>query len=194
MSLMCFNSNIWKLKIRQVLAWRDFYVICCDVELVARPAVHFEDLPKYLCLRIGELAKGHQPIRSPMDSYKRCRLKPEYWFSIPLDRWAVYFANTCGICVYCVMRLRQFTYRLITGHILLTISTPRALFLGRGILVYPLLEWRLGVDERLGDPPTRYIQEPLVVRNRGLLCVLRDCTVGVSMSMTWFSVCPVDLF
>jgi len=63
-------------------------VICCNVELVARPAVHFEDLPRYLCVRIGELEKGHQRIWSPMDSYKRRRLKPEYWFSIPLDRYA----------------------------------------------------------------------------------------------------------
>jgi len=64
------------------------YFVCGlpPLELVARPAVHFEDLPKYLCLRIGELAKGHQRIWSPMDSYKRRRLQPEYWFSVPLDR------------------------------------------------------------------------------------------------------------
>ena len=65
----------------------NFVLIWCRVELVARPAVHFEDLPKYLCVRIGELEKGHQHIWSPMNSYKRRRLKPEYWFSIPVDRY-----------------------------------------------------------------------------------------------------------
>ena len=71
----------------------NFIVICCYVELMARPAVRFEDLPKYLCVRIGELEKGHQHVWSPMKSYKRRRLKPEYWFSIPIDRWRSQFCT-----------------------------------------------------------------------------------------------------
>ena len=58
------------------------------VELIPKPAVHYEDPPLYLCLRLGRLEKP-QATTCPIEAYTKKKPKPEYWFSIPKEKYVL---------------------------------------------------------------------------------------------------------
>ncbi|XP_042220796.1 oxidation resistance protein 1-like isoform X3 [Homarus americanus] len=55
-------------------------------ELIPKPATSCEDPPLYLCLRMGKPAGKRIPKSTPVMSYGKKRMRPEYWFSIPRNR------------------------------------------------------------------------------------------------------------
>ncbi|XP_050691477.1 oxidation resistance protein 1-like isoform X5 [Eriocheir sinensis] len=55
-------------------------------ELIPKPATSCEDPPLYLCLRMGKPANRRIPKSTPVMSYGKKRMRPEYWFSIPKNR------------------------------------------------------------------------------------------------------------
>lgn len=58
------------------------------VELIPRPARSCDDPPLYLRLRTGRPKDKKIPRSTPIMSYGKKKLRPEYWFSVPRDRWA----------------------------------------------------------------------------------------------------------
>lgn len=57
------------------------------VELIPRPARSCDDPPLYLRLRTGRPKDKKIPRSTPIMSYGKKKLRPEYWFSVPRDRW-----------------------------------------------------------------------------------------------------------
>ncbi|XP_062528265.1 oxygen resistance gene 1 isoform X16 [Bombyx mori] len=55
-------------------------------KLIPRPARPSDDPPLYLRLRMGKPAGRPLPRTTPLMSYGRKRMKPEYWFGIPRNR------------------------------------------------------------------------------------------------------------
>ncbi|CAH0722765.1 unnamed protein product, partial [Brenthis ino] len=55
-------------------------------KLIPRPARPSDDPPLYLRLRMGKPAGRPLPRSTPLMSYGRKRMKPEYWFGIPRNR------------------------------------------------------------------------------------------------------------
>ncbi|XP_064081813.1 uncharacterized protein LOC135198187 isoform X6 [Macrobrachium nipponense] len=55
-------------------------------ELIPKPAASCEDPPLYLCLKMGKPAGKSLPKSTPVMSYGKKRMRPEYWFSIPKNR------------------------------------------------------------------------------------------------------------
>ncbi|XP_068222732.1 oxidation resistance protein 1 isoform X3 [Palaemon carinicauda] len=55
-------------------------------ELIPKPAASCEDPPLYLCLKMGKPAGKSIPKSTPVMSYGKKRMRPEYWFSIPRNR------------------------------------------------------------------------------------------------------------
>ncbi|XP_053653498.2 uncharacterized protein [Cherax quadricarinatus] len=55
-------------------------------KLIPKPATSCEDPPLYLCLRMGKPAGKSIPKSTPVMSYGKKRMRPEYWFSIPKNR------------------------------------------------------------------------------------------------------------
>ncbi|XP_013193063.2 nuclear receptor coactivator 7 isoform X4 [Amyelois transitella] len=55
-------------------------------KLIPRPARPSDDPPLYLRLRMGKPAGRPLPKTTPLMSYGRKRMKPEYWFGIPRNR------------------------------------------------------------------------------------------------------------
>ncbi|XP_063595644.1 nuclear receptor coactivator 7-like [Penaeus indicus] len=55
-------------------------------ELIPKPATSCEDPPLYLCLRMGKPSNKRIPKSTPIMSYGKKRMRPEYWFSIPRNR------------------------------------------------------------------------------------------------------------
>ncbi|XP_069180610.1 oxidation resistance protein 1 isoform X8 [Procambarus clarkii] len=55
-------------------------------KLIPKPATSCEDPPLYLCLRMGKPACKRIPKSTPVMSYGKKRMRPEYWFSIPKNR------------------------------------------------------------------------------------------------------------
>ncbi|XP_033337195.1 TLD domain-containing protein mustard isoform X5 [Megalopta genalis] len=56
------------------------------LELIPRPARSCEDPPLYLRLRTGRPKDKKIPRSTPIMSYGKKKLRPEYWFSVPRDR------------------------------------------------------------------------------------------------------------
>lgn len=55
-------------------------------ELIPRPARPSDDPPLYLRLRMGKPIGRPLPRTTPLMSYGRKRMKPEYWFGVPRNR------------------------------------------------------------------------------------------------------------
>ncbi|XP_011313375.1 oxidation resistance protein 1 isoform X3 [Fopius arisanus] len=55
-------------------------------KLIPRPARSCEDPPLYLRLRTGRLKGKKIPQSTPIMSYGKKKLRPEYWFSVPRNR------------------------------------------------------------------------------------------------------------
>ncbi|XP_033337198.1 TLD domain-containing protein mustard isoform X8 [Megalopta genalis] len=55
-------------------------------KLIPRPARSCEDPPLYLRLRTGRPKDKKIPRSTPIMSYGKKKLRPEYWFSVPRDR------------------------------------------------------------------------------------------------------------
>ncbi|CAH4017485.1 unnamed protein product [Pieris brassicae] len=55
-------------------------------KLIPRPARPSDDPPLYLRLRMGKPAGRPLPRSTPLMSYGRKRMKPEYWFGVPRNR------------------------------------------------------------------------------------------------------------
>ncbi|KAL6448832.1 hypothetical protein ACFW04_000528 [Cataglyphis niger] len=55
-------------------------------ELIPRPARSCEDPPLYLRLRTGRPKDKKIPRSTPIMSYGKKKLRPEYWFSVPRNR------------------------------------------------------------------------------------------------------------
>lgn len=66
------------------------HVYCyCDftfLELIPRPARSCEDPPLYLRLRMGKPINRPIPRSTPLMSYGKKKMRPEYWFSVPKNR------------------------------------------------------------------------------------------------------------
>ncbi|XP_021364268.1 oxidation resistance protein 1-like isoform X2 [Mizuhopecten yessoensis] len=56
------------------------------IELIPKPAATFDDLPLYLCLRLGMPINKEISQTCPIQAYGKGRKKPEYWFSIPREK------------------------------------------------------------------------------------------------------------
>ncbi|XP_076225986.1 TLD domain-containing protein mustard isoform X7 [Nomia melanderi] len=56
------------------------------LELIPRPARSCDDPPLYLRLRTGRPKDKKIPRSTPIMSYGKKKLRPEYWFSVPRDR------------------------------------------------------------------------------------------------------------
>ena len=55
-------------------------------ELIPKMAVAHEDPPLYLRLRMGKPLVRKPGMTTPIVSYGKKKMKPEYWFSIPRDK------------------------------------------------------------------------------------------------------------
>ncbi|XP_039295641.1 nuclear receptor coactivator 7 isoform X3 [Nilaparvata lugens] len=55
-------------------------------KLIPRPAKCFEDPPLYLRLRMGKPLNKKIPKSTPVMSYGKKKMRPEYWFSVPRER------------------------------------------------------------------------------------------------------------
>lgn len=55
-------------------------------ELIPRPARSCEDPPLYLRLRMGKPINKTIPRTTPLMSYGKKKMRPEYWFSVPKNR------------------------------------------------------------------------------------------------------------
>lgn len=56
------------------------------LELIPRPARSCEDPPLYLRLRMGKPINKPIPRSTPLMSYGKKKMRPEYWFSVPKNR------------------------------------------------------------------------------------------------------------
>lgn len=56
------------------------------LELIPRPARSCEDPPLYLRLRMGKPMDKPIPRSTPLMSYGKKKMRPEYWFSVPQNR------------------------------------------------------------------------------------------------------------
>ncbi|XP_063918186.1 oxidation resistance protein 1 isoform X4 [Zophobas morio] len=57
-----------------------------SIELIPRPARSCEDPPLYLRLRMGKPLDKPIPRSTPLMSYGKKKMRPEYWFSVPRNR------------------------------------------------------------------------------------------------------------
>lgn len=58
------------------------------IELIPRPVHTFEEPPPlYLRLRMGKPKDKKIPKSTPIMSYGKKKMKPEYWFSVPRNRY-----------------------------------------------------------------------------------------------------------
>ena len=59
----------------------------CDLlELIPKPAQPCDAPPLYLRLRMGKPLNRKGAMTTPIMSYGKKKMKPEYWFSIPRDK------------------------------------------------------------------------------------------------------------
>lgn len=59
----------------------------CLTELIPRPVHTFEEPPPlYLRLRMGKPKDKKIPKSTPIMSYGKKKMRPEYWFSVPRNR------------------------------------------------------------------------------------------------------------
>lgn len=67
-------------------------------ELIPRPARSCEDPPLYLRLRTGRPKDKKIPRSTPIMSYGKKKLRPEYWFSVPRNRFVTLLLyNLCNL-------------------------------------------------------------------------------------------------
>ncbi|XP_046987660.1 oxidation resistance protein 1 isoform X10 [Schistocerca americana] len=62
------------------------YPLLDGLELIPRPARSCEDPPLYLTLRMGKPLNKKIPKSTPIMSYGKKKMRPEYWFSVPRNR------------------------------------------------------------------------------------------------------------
>lgn len=55
-------------------------------KLIPKPSSANDESPLYLCLRMGKPANRKIPKSTPIMSYGKKKMRPEYWFSIPKSR------------------------------------------------------------------------------------------------------------
>ncbi|KAE8739332.1 hypothetical protein FOCC_FOCC015181 [Frankliniella occidentalis] len=55
-------------------------------QLIPQPARSCEDPPLYLRLRMGKPVNRKIPKSTPIMSYGKKKMRPEYWFGIPRNR------------------------------------------------------------------------------------------------------------
>lgn len=79
------NLPIIKLLLLEYLIYVNKY-FPYYVELIPRPARSCEDPPLYLRLRTGRPKDKKIPRSTPIMSYGKKKLRPEYWFSVPRNR------------------------------------------------------------------------------------------------------------
>lgn len=63
------------------------------LELIPRPARACQDPPMYLRLRMGRQIGKTTPLPTTVMSYGKNKLRPEYWFSIPKNKWEKFQTN-----------------------------------------------------------------------------------------------------
>ena len=68
-------------------------VLCYTIELIPKPAQPCDAPPLYLRLRMGKPLNRKGGMTTPIMSYGKKKMKPEYWFSIPRDKYEPYVAN-----------------------------------------------------------------------------------------------------
>lgn len=59
-----------------------------STEILPRPARLYDDPPLYLCLKVGIPTNKRISKTCPIEAYLKNKRKPEYWFSIPREKWA----------------------------------------------------------------------------------------------------------
>lgn len=68
------------------MKFRNCTFIFIIIELIPRPARSCEDPPLYLRLRMGKPMDKPIPRSTPLMSYGKKKMRPEYWFSVPRNR------------------------------------------------------------------------------------------------------------
>jgi hypothetical protein len=66
-----------------------FFLLKLFTELIPRPAKACQDPPMYLRLRMGRKLGKTSPLPNNVMSYGKNKLRPEYWFSIPKNKWVM---------------------------------------------------------------------------------------------------------
>lgn len=66
-------------------------------ELIPRPARACQDPPMYLRLRMGRQLGKSTPLPTTVMSYGKNKLRPEYWFSIPKNKYVLAILKTNDI-------------------------------------------------------------------------------------------------
>ena len=86
------------------------YISCLfsSTELIPKPAQPCDAPPLYLRLRMGKPLNRKGGMTTPIMSYGKKNMKPEYWFSIPRDKYIkiitltiYYFLNPTSQQYYC---------------------------------------------------------------------------------------------
>lgn len=68
-----------------------FKLILFISEFAPRKSQAYPDPPLYLCLRLGTPQNKNVFHNYPIESYGKRKKKPEYWFSIPREKWVLIF-------------------------------------------------------------------------------------------------------
>ena len=66
-------------------------ILILALELIPKPAQPCEAPPLYLRLRMGKPVDKKMSMMTPIMSYGKKKMKPEYWFSIPRDKYSIEF-------------------------------------------------------------------------------------------------------
>lgn len=64
-----------------------FFFFPLKIELIPKPAQPCDAPPLYLRLRMGKPLNRKGAMTTPIMSYGKKKMKPEYWFSIPRDKY-----------------------------------------------------------------------------------------------------------
>uniref|UniRef100_A0A1B6DNH2 Oxidation resistance protein 1 n=1 Tax=Clastoptera arizonana TaxID=38151 RepID=A0A1B6DNH2_9HEMI len=76
-----------KLDYRSMVSVEDMPELFVSFDkLIPRPARSCDDPPLYLRLRMGKPIGKHIPKSTPIMSYGKKKMRPEYWFSVPRER------------------------------------------------------------------------------------------------------------
>lgn len=71
-------------------------------ELIPRPARACPDPPMYLRLRMGRPIGKSIPLPTSVMSYGKNKLRPEYWFSVPQNRYGMIFTIVLSLYLYLI--------------------------------------------------------------------------------------------
>ncbi|CAG0885014.1 unnamed protein product [Darwinula stevensoni] len=83
----CSTTQGTKLSYRSMVSMEDMPELFASFDqLMPKPAKGCDDPPLYLCLRMGLPLDRKLPRGTPIMSYGKKQIQPEYWYSIPKDR------------------------------------------------------------------------------------------------------------